>query len=435
MAAQHSTVTAPEGARRLLVVLLGLVLPFALLPVGAGAATGDPVLLNEALVSHTGTDTTEYFELFGTAGTPLTGLSLIVVEGDGAAAGTLDFRLDLPSGARLGGNRFYLAGGAAGLNQNYGVAPDAPFPGPKTSDWIENGSETLALAETATLGDVGSALTGSEAVLDAVGLSDGGAADRWFFGAPVIGPDDIFLPAGVRRATDGVDTDGPGDWLLADDILGEDNTPTPSTPYDAPPTADCGPSVSTTEGTATRATVSAVDPDGMIVTFTASPDPVDSAIGLGTVVPATEPGETASAEVDVGAAAAPGSYAVTVEATNDGAAPQSASCVLAVQVVAAPEPTPEPPPAPPSPVSLDGLTALVSLHVDAGDVAASRAHLLTDRLERVQRFLDAGQTAAAVAQLQAFANQVAGLSPRWVEAGAAAEMIAAAEELQATLGT
>ena len=55
----------------------------ALLPASlAPAATGDPVLINEVLASHTGTDDTEYVELYGDPGYSLTGLSLIVVEGD-----------------------------------------------------------------------------------------------------------------------------------------------------------------------------------------------------------------------------------------------------------------------------------------------------------------------------------------------------------------
>jgi hypothetical protein len=32
------------------------------------AATGDPVLINEVLASHTGTDSTEFIELIGTPG-------------------------------------------------------------------------------------------------------------------------------------------------------------------------------------------------------------------------------------------------------------------------------------------------------------------------------------------------------------------------------
>ena len=42
----------------------------------AHAATGDPVLLNEMLLSHSGTDTAEFVELYGTPGTSLAGLAL-----------------------------------------------------------------------------------------------------------------------------------------------------------------------------------------------------------------------------------------------------------------------------------------------------------------------------------------------------------------------
>ena len=44
-------------------------------------------------------------------------------------------------------------------------------------------------------------------MIDTVALSDGGTGDIFFFGAPVIGPDGTFFPAGARRVTDGVDTD------------------------------------------------------------------------------------------------------------------------------------------------------------------------------------------------------------------------------------
>jgi hypothetical protein len=63
-----------------------------------GEATGEPVLINEVLASHTGTDNTEYIELFGRPGTNLVGLSLILVEGDvtaapGTKARCIDFKV------------------------------------------------------------------------------------------------------------------------------------------------------------------------------------------------------------------------------------------------------------------------------------------------------------------------------------------------------
>lgn len=187
----------------------------------AGAATGDPVLINEVLASHVGTDDTEYLELFGDAGASLEGLSLIVVEGDNIASqGQIDRRLDFGADERLGSNRFFLVGNPAGLAANYGVTPNVTF----GNDFFENSTLTVALAETSTVGP-GSIVTGSEVVLDAVALTDGGAGDVAFFGAPVVGPDGSFFPAGARRVTDGVDTDTAADWVISDFNLGPANTP------------------------------------------------------------------------------------------------------------------------------------------------------------------------------------------------------------------
>jgi hypothetical protein len=71
--------------------------------------------------------------------------------------------------------------------------------------------------------------------------------------------------------------------------------------------------------------------------------------------------------------------------------------------------------------------------LDSGDVAPAKARLLTDRLSRVERFLAAGQKAAARAQLQAFANQVLGLSPSWVTPAAAEALAEMADALAASL--
>jgi hypothetical protein len=206
-----------RSAALLTAILLALPLTEAV------AATGDPVLLNEVLASHTGTDDTEFVELYGDPGADLDGLSLVVVEGDTIASqGQIDRRLDFGPDDRLGSNRFFLVGNPAGLATNYGVTPNVTI----GNDFFENSTLTLALAETATVGPVGSSVTGAEVVLDAVALTDGGAGDVAFFGAPVIGPDGAFFPAGARRVTDGVDTDTAGDWVISDFNLGPANTPT-----------------------------------------------------------------------------------------------------------------------------------------------------------------------------------------------------------------
>ena len=392
-----------------------------LVPMATHAATGDPVLVNEVLISHTGPDDTEFVELFGTPGTSLAGLSLLVVEGDSwGVPGTVDRRLDFAADARLGGNGFFLVGNPTGLAAHYMVVPDVAI----GSDWFENGSQTLALAQTSGLGSEGVPLTGGEVVVDAVGIADAGATDAWFFGTPVVGPDDGFLAAGARRLVDGVDTDSATDWAIADDLLGPANTPTAATPFNAPPSADCGAAVSTDAGSAATRQVSASDPDGLVTAFTLTVSPDPGTVAVGAVVPATIAGETATAQVEVGFATPQGSYAVEVSAWTDDAVPQQATCSLDVTVNEAPA-TEQPP--------LEGLVATLDGFVADGSVAGSKAHQLNDRLERVARFSEEGRQAAAAAQLRAFANQVRGLSPRWVTPAAAEALAAAAAEVAASL--
>lgn len=185
----------------------------------APAATGDPVLLNEVLASHSGTDNTEFIELFGTPGTSLAGLSVIVVESDAFAPGTIDRRFDFKAFHSLGPNGFFLLGNCSGVPDIYGATPDASI----FTNYLENSSLTVALVETASLG--GDTVTGAEIVRDAVALTDGDVGDIFFFGAPVIGPDGSFFPAGARRLIDGVDTDTPADWAISSFFLPGDNTP------------------------------------------------------------------------------------------------------------------------------------------------------------------------------------------------------------------
>lgn len=418
---------ADRGADvRLLAAVAALAVVLGVLPHSADGATNDPVLLNEALVSHTGLDSTEFVELFGVPGTSLAGLSLVSVEGDSATTpGTIDRRVDFPAGARLGGNGFYLVGNPVGLAATYHVTPDLAW----GNDSLENGSQTLALVSTTGLGIQGTVVTGAETVLDTVGLTDAGATDRWFFGAPVIGPDDGFLPAGARRLADGVDTDAASDWAFADDLLGPTNTPTPSTPYNAPPSADCGPAVTVDEGTAAEASLSASDPDGRITSFVAAVSPDPGTLKVGDVTPAGSAGGTATAALRVGATTAPGTYAVSVTASNDDAAPQTADCELQVTVNDLPDPTPEPTPVPPSPPTV----STARLWAMANHLGGSKSGLVTQRVERIDQLMAAGQGAAAAAQLQALANQVMGLSPRWISATDADALVTEADALRSAL--
>ena len=420
----RTSALADRGAEfRLLAVLVALAMLLAVLPHNVDGATGDPVLLNEALVSHTGTDTTEYIELFGVPGTPLGGLSLVSVEGDSASSpGTIDRRVDFAAGAHLGGNGFYLVGNPVGLAAHYQVTPDVSW----GNDSLENGSQTLALVSTSGLGGQGTLVTGSETVFDAVGLTDAGQTDSWFWSAPVVGPDDGFLPGGARRLADGVDTDSASDWAFADDLLGPTNTPTPSTPYNAPPVADCGSDVTVDEGTAADASLSATDPDGRVTSFSAVVSPDPGTMSVVSVVAAASAGGTATATLHVSDTTPPGAYAVSVTASNDDATPQTAGCDLQVTVNDLPDATPEP-----TPVPQDASTA--TLWAMANQLVGGKATLVTQRLERIDRFMASGQQAAAMAQLQALANQVMGLSPRWISPEDAEALAAEAEALRAAL--
>lgn len=187
---------------------------------GPARATGDPVLINEILASHSGTDDTEYVEFYGTPGYNLAGLSLIVVEGDSFSPGTIDRRQDFKPFHEIGSNGFFLFGNCTGLANNYAEVPDSSL----FTNYFENSSLTVALVETDSI--TGETVTGSEVVLSAIALTDGDAGDVFYFGAPVIGPDGTFFPAGARRLVDGVDTGSAADWVIADFFLPGSNTPT-----------------------------------------------------------------------------------------------------------------------------------------------------------------------------------------------------------------
>ena len=194
-----------------------------------GTEPANSILINEVLASHIGTDDTEFIEISGTARASLEGLSLIVVESDaGTSNGQIDRRIDFTSSDLIKENGFYLIGNPNGLAQNYGILPDFII----GDNFLENSSLTIALVETASL--AGSGVAGAEVVIDTVAITDGGAGDSFFFNAPVIGPDGSFFPAGVRRATDFVDTDAASDWEISDFNLGSANTPTSSTLTELP---------------------------------------------------------------------------------------------------------------------------------------------------------------------------------------------------------
>jgi hypothetical protein len=69
----------------------------------------------------------------------------------------------------------------------------------------------------------------------------------------------------------------------------------------------------------------------------------------------------------------------------------------------------------------------------ANHLGGSKSGLVTQRVERIDQLMAAGQGAAAAAQLQALANQVMGLSPRWISATDADALVTEADALRSAL--
>ncbi|HET9906365.1 MAG TPA: ExeM/NucH family extracellular endonuclease [Anaerolineales bacterium] len=259
-------------------------------------------VINEVLASTAGTDV-EYIELYGGPGASLAGLSLIYVESNNTGAGTIDFRYNFAPTDTLGLNGFYLIGVTSLLQATYGVTPNADIP----TNSLENSSATVALVETSSLS--GTSVGGSEVVLDAVGITDA-TASTFFFSAPVVGPDGTFFPAGVRRVTDGVDTDTTADWVISDFNLGPANTPTAGT------TADVAPTVTATNP-ANGATAVPVGSD-ITVTFSESVDVAAGAISVECPVGALVASNDAASDVTN----------VTINPASD--LPANTACVISI---------------------------------------------------------------------------------------------------------
>ena len=119
-----------------ILVLMAVLFSGVLVQGDTQAATGDPVLINELLASHSGTDDTEFVEFYGTPGYSLSGLSFIVVEGDAFDPGRIDRRFDFKPFHQIGSNGFFLYGNCGGLSANYGEVPDASL----FTNYFENSS-------------------------------------------------------------------------------------------------------------------------------------------------------------------------------------------------------------------------------------------------------------------------------------------------------
>lgn len=212
-----------------------LAIAFAVAALASTARAQDVIHLNEIYAWHFGTDDQEFVELIGTPGMSLDYLMVLVVEGEGGLAGTLDRAWPL-TGYSMPADGYFVLGCDLVANLDLSVGADST---------LENGTETIYLidavdqngviAMTARLG-TSLALSSSTtripnlvAVLDLVAIVDDNypASDRVYDGAMPLGPDGFYFPAGVFRGTDAPQPWCVSTWLDYDD---EANLAMPRTP-------------------------------------------------------------------------------------------------------------------------------------------------------------------------------------------------------------
>ncbi|KAA3608752.1 MAG: hypothetical protein DWQ01_11630 [Planctomycetota bacterium] len=170
---------------------------------------GGTLNFNEIYASHSGVDDREFIELIGVPGLDLDGFMVLIVEGDGLAAGTLDDAWDL-TGFLVPADGYFVLGDAIVANADFIIGPD---------NIIENGTETFYLVKTsnpaAILALVGTSVDPEgdgateipclvDDLVEVVAMTDGDTGDRVYDGALSIslGPDGSFFPAGIFRGND-----------------------------------------------------------------------------------------------------------------------------------------------------------------------------------------------------------------------------------------
>lgn len=211
-----------------------LTLPFLIAIAGPAHAA---VLINEVRIDDNSTDTDEYFELTGTAGESLDGLTYIVI-GDGTTlSGTIERVIDL-TGLAIPTSGYFLAA-------NSSLGTDVPFAGTidliLSSNTFENSDNVTHLLVSGFTGSNGDDLdidddgtldsTPWSSVVDGFSLVETiGSGDEYYAGSlslPEIGPDGSFVPGHVFREFNGP-TWGIGSFISAEDTPGFVNVPEPA---------------------------------------------------------------------------------------------------------------------------------------------------------------------------------------------------------------
>ncbi len=162
----------------------------------------EPLIINEFVLDHSGTDTQEFIEVFGEPSMDYSNHTLLQIEGDGSGAGLID---SIHPVGTTDANGIWWTG--------------------YLSNTLENGTVSLLLVKnfTGALGnDIDTTNNGvidnplwSE-IVDSVAVHDGGVNDR-VYGTPVLFANydglSTYKPGGASRIPDGYDTNSQSDWM------------------------------------------------------------------------------------------------------------------------------------------------------------------------------------------------------------------------------
>lgn len=168
-----------------------------------GPAVVTPPLVNEFVFNHTGVDSNEFVEVLGDPNQDYSNYSLLEIEGDGAAAGTVDEVISV------------------GITNASGY-----WATPLSGNTFENGTVTLLLVENFT-GSLDNDLdtdndgvfdiTPWDRIVDDIAVNDGGSDDRNYGVTLLQGFDgSSFTVGGASRIPNGTDSDSPSDWTRND---------------------------------------------------------------------------------------------------------------------------------------------------------------------------------------------------------------------------
>ena len=183
-------------------------------------------------------------------------------------------------------------------------------------------------------GDDAVLLRKNGAVVDSIGQRGVDPGAEWGSGLTSTADNTLrrksTVTAGDTNDTDAFDPSVGWDGFATDD---SSNLGGHAAGVEQPVIVSCGGPLAVLEGSAGSRSVTATDADDRVIDISiTSVVPVTAGITRTAFTPSPADGAAASATIEASAALAPGTYTVTITATNDDATPQTGTCALTVNV-------------------------------------------------------------------------------------------------------